>query len=117
MMIAHNEGCVNANDNSALRNYELFPAHSLFPKFVIVFFDRDRNQDYTRRMAKYTISLTSAQSFYVGDSADFEEEIKTTRANKKLMRFLEKRCEHAKKQKLIPIEEVEKRLGLRHNRR
>ncbi len=57
--------------------------------------------------------VSSVQSFYVGDSDDFEEEIKTTRANKKLMKFLDKRGEQAKKGKLIPISEVEKRLGLK----
>ena len=57
--------------------------------------------------------VSSAQSFYVGESDDFEEEIKATRANKKLMKFLDKRGEEAKKGKLIPMAEVEKRLGLK----
>ena len=57
--------------------------------------------------------VSSAQSFYVGESDDFEEEIKATRANKKLMRFLDKRGEEAKKGKLIPVPEVEKKLGLK----
>lgn len=57
--------------------------------------------------------VSSAQSFYVGDSDDFEEEIKKTRANKKLMKFLDKRGAQAKKGKLIPMSEVEKRLGLK----
>jgi hypothetical protein len=57
--------------------------------------------------------VSSAQSFYVGDSDDFDEEIKMTRANKKLMKFLDKRGEQAKRGKLIPISEVEKRLGLK----
>lgn len=57
--------------------------------------------------------VSSVQSFYVGASDDFEEEIKLTRANKKLMKFLDKRGEQAKKGKLIPMAEVEKRLGLR----
>lgn len=57
--------------------------------------------------------VSSAQSFYVGDSDNFDEEVKTTRANKKLMKFLEKRGEQAKKGKLIPAAEVEKRLGLK----
>ena len=57
--------------------------------------------------------VSSVQSFYVGDSDDFDEEIKTTRANKKLMKFLDKRGTQAKKEKLIPMSEVEKRLGLK----
>jgi len=61
--------------------------------------------------------VSSVQSFYVGDSDDFDEEIKMTRANKKLMRFLDKRGEQAKKGKLIPMEEVEKKLGLKKRNR
>jgi hypothetical protein len=57
--------------------------------------------------------VSSVQSFYVGESDDFDEEIKMTRANKKLMKFLDQRGEQAKKGKLIPIAEVEKRLGLK----
>ncbi len=57
--------------------------------------------------------VSSVQSFYVGDSDDFDEEIKMTPANKKLMKFLDKRGEEAKKRKLIPISEAEKRLGLK----
>ncbi|MBI4786239.1 MAG: hypothetical protein HY782_04240 [Chloroflexi bacterium] len=60
--------------------------------------------------------VSSAQSFYIGDSDDFDEEIKKTRANKKLMMFLDKRGKQAKKQGLIPMAEVEKRLGLKRNR-
>jgi len=57
--------------------------------------------------------VSSALSFYVGDSDDFEKEIEMTRANKKLMKFLDQRGEQAKKGKLIPMAEVEKRLGLK----
>ncbi len=57
--------------------------------------------------------VSSVQSFYVGNSDDFEEEIKKTRANKKLMKFLDKRGAQAKKGKLIPMAEVEKRLELK----
>ncbi len=57
--------------------------------------------------------VSSAQSFYVGESDDFDEEIKLTRANKKLMRFLDQRGEQSKKGKLIPMAEVEKKLGLK----
>lgn len=56
--------------------------------------------------------VSSAQAFYIGDSEDFDDEIRATRANKKLMEFLDKRGEQAKKGKLIPMAEVEKRLGL-----
>jgi hypothetical protein len=35
----------------------------------------------------------SAQSFYVGESDDLEKEIMATRANKELMKFLDKRGE------------------------
>ncbi len=61
--------------------------------------------------------VSSAQSFYVGDSDDFDEEIRTTRGNKKLMRFLDKRGEQAKRGKLIPMAEVEKRLGLKKRKK
>ena len=57
--------------------------------------------------------VSSAQSFYVGDSDDFEEEVKATRSNKKLMKFLDKRGAEAKRGKLIPMAEVERRLGLK----
>jgi hypothetical protein len=57
--------------------------------------------------------VSSAQSFYVGDSDDFEEEVKATCSNKKLMKFLDKRGAEAKKGKLIPMAEVERRLGLK----
>ncbi len=57
--------------------------------------------------------VSSVQSFYVGESEDFDEEIKTTRANKKLMKFLDKRGASAKKRKLISMSEVEKGLGLK----
>src|SRR5438034_4193316 len=61
--------------------------------------------------------VSSVQSFYVGDSDDFDEEIKMTRANKNLMKFLDKRGEQAKKGDLIPMKEVEKRLGLKKRNR
>ena len=57
--------------------------------------------------------VSSAQAFDVGDSADFDEEIERTRANKSLMRFLDRRGQQAKKGKLIPMAEVEKRLELK----
>jgi hypothetical protein len=61
--------------------------------------------------------VSSVQSFYVGESDNFDEEIKRTRANKKLMKFLDQRGEQAKKGRLIPMAEVEKRLGLRKRKR
>ena len=57
--------------------------------------------------------LPAPKSFYVGNSNKFDEEIKMTRANKKLMKFLDQRGEQAKKGKLIPMAEVEKKLGLK----
>ena len=61
--------------------------------------------------------VSSVQSFYVGDSDDFGEEIKMTRANKNLMSFLDKRGEKAKKGGLIPMEEVERILGLKKRKK
>ena len=57
--------------------------------------------------------VSSALSFYVGDSDNFDEEIELTRANKKLMKFLDQRGEQARQGKLIPMAEVEKKLGLK----
>ncbi len=57
--------------------------------------------------------VSSVQSFYVGTSDDFDEEIKMTRANKNLMKSLDKRGEQPKKGGLIPMKAVEKRLGLK----
>jgi len=57
--------------------------------------------------------VSSVRAFYVSNSDDFEEEIKLTRANKELMRFLDRRGKQATQGKLIPIAEVEKRLGLK----
>ena len=53
-----------------------------------------------------------AQSFYVGDSNDFEEEVKMTRKNKKLMKFLAERHAQAKGKKGTPLEAVRRKLGL-----
>ncbi len=52
------------------------------------------------------------QDFFVGDSDDFEEEIKATRANKKLMKFLDKRRAQVRPGQGIRIKEVRKQLGL-----
>ena len=70
-------------------------------------------------MAKYKISFTASalEDFYVGASADFDAEIKLTRGNKKLMRFLDKRGAQAKRGELIPMAEVEKRLGLKKRKK
>jgi hypothetical protein len=57
--------------------------------------------------------VSSAQSFYVGYSDDFDEEVKLTRVNKKLMKFLDQRGEKTKKGNLIPMAEAEKSLGLK----
>ena len=57
--------------------------------------------------------ISSTQSFYVGDSDDFGEEVKTTRSNKTLMKFLDERGAEARRRKLVSMDEVEKRLGLK----
>ncbi len=62
------------------------------------------------------VKVPSVQAFYVGGSDDFDEEVQQTRANKKLMRFLDKRGEQAQTEKLIPLAEVEKKLGLTQSR-
>ena len=56
--------------------------------------------------------VTNMQSFYVGASDDFEEEIKATRKNKRLMKLLDKRARTAKQEKGIPLAQVRRRLGL-----
>jgi hypothetical protein len=57
--------------------------------------------------------VTNLQGFYIGASDDFAEEIKTTRKNKQLMRFLDERTTKAKNRKGVPIADVRKRLRLR----
>jgi hypothetical protein len=57
-------------------------------------------------------NVTEALDFDVGDSDDFDEEIKATRKNKKLMKFLDKRRAKAKAQKGTPIANVKKQLGI-----
>ena len=57
--------------------------------------------------------ISGIEAFYVGNDRDFAEEIKKTRANKKMMKFLDKRAARAKKQRGIPLEEVEAQLGLK----
>ncbi len=56
--------------------------------------------------------VTHLQAFSVGDSDDFDEEIKATRKNKRLMKFLDERVAKARGQKGVPIAEVQRRLGL-----
>jgi len=56
--------------------------------------------------------ITSTRSFYVGDSEDFAEEVKQTRRNKRLTKFLDERDTQAKGKKGIPLKEVRKQLGL-----
>jgi len=43
---------------------------------------------------------------------DFDYEIAQQRRNKKLMAFLDKRFREARREKGIPLEEVERQLGL-----
>ena len=56
--------------------------------------------------------VTDLQSFVVGDSDDFAEEVAATRHNKRLMKFLDERATESKGQKRLPIAEVRRRLGL-----
>jgi len=73
----------------------------------------DANVAFTFREQFVLAKVSSVQSFYVGTSDDFDEEIKMTRANKNLMKSLDERGEQPKKGELIPMKEVEKRLGLK----
>ena len=56
--------------------------------------------------------VTNLQAFEVGISDDFDEEIKMTRRNKRLMKFLDQRAAQAKGTKRRPIAEVRRRLGV-----
>ena len=56
--------------------------------------------------------VTNLQGFYVGASDNFENEVQTTRKNKRLMKFLDERATKARGQKGVPIAEVRKQLGL-----
>jgi hypothetical protein len=56
--------------------------------------------------------VTNLQAFDVGTSDDFDAEIKMTRKNKRLMKFLDERAAQAKRAKRRPITEVRRRLGL-----
>jgi hypothetical protein len=51
-------------------------------------------------------------TFYVGDSADFAEEVKAASQNKELMKFLSERTKKSKNGKRTSIEDVRKELGL-----
>ncbi|RMF67127.1 MAG: hypothetical protein D6743_05375 [Calditrichaeota bacterium] len=55
------------------------------------------------------LSLEDWQSFDVGDSDDFGQEVKATAENKALMTFLAGRRGNGKR---IPMAEVKKKLGL-----
>ncbi len=52
------------------------------------------------------------RAFYVGNSEDFAEEVKTASQNKELMRFLSERAKKSKNSKRTPIEKVREELGL-----
>lgn len=56
--------------------------------------------------------VTNLQAFDVGSSDDFNEEIKMTRKNKRLMKFLDERAAQAKDAKKRPLAEVRRRLGV-----
>jgi hypothetical protein len=55
------------------------------------------------------LSLEGWRGFDVGDSDDFEQEVKATAANKALMAFLAKRQSNEKR---VPMADVKKQLGL-----
>ena len=55
------------------------------------------------------LSLEEWQGFDVGDSEDFEEEVKATSENKALMAFLAERRSNGKR---VPMADVKKQLGL-----
>jgi hypothetical protein len=62
---------------------------------------------------RYFLSqIKNAQSFFIGyEGDDFDEEIKATRKNKELMKFLDERGRH-KAGTGIPIKKIKKELGL-----
>lgn len=55
------------------------------------------------------LSLEDWQGFEVGDSDDFEQEVKATSENKALLTFLTERRSHGKR---VPLTDVKKQLGL-----
>ena len=55
------------------------------------------------------LSLEDWQGFDVGDSEDFEQEVKTTSENKALMAFLAERRSNGKR---VSMKDVKKQLGL-----
>lgn len=55
------------------------------------------------------LSLEGWKGFDVGDSDDFEQEVKATAENKELMAFLAARRSNGKR---IPMADVKKQLGL-----
>jgi hypothetical protein len=55
------------------------------------------------------LSLEDWQGFEVGDSDDFEQEVKVTSENKALMAFLAERRSNGKR---VPMKDVKKQLGL-----
>jgi hypothetical protein len=55
------------------------------------------------------LSLEDWQGFDVGDSDDFEQEVKVTSENKALIAFLAERQSNGKR---VPMEDVKKQLGL-----
>jgi len=55
------------------------------------------------------LSLEGWQGFDVGDSDDFEQEVKAASENKELMAFLAERQSNGKR---VPMADVKKQLGL-----
>jgi hypothetical protein len=56
--------------------------------------------------------ISDAQAFYIDNSSDFAEEVKATRANKKLMKFLDERGAKAKSSNRTSLAGVRAELGL-----
>ncbi len=55
--------------------------------------------------------VTHLEAFEIGNNEDFAEEVKATRKNKDLMKYLDDRTAKSKGQKRTPIAEVRRRLG------
>ena len=58
------------------------------------------------------LSISNAESFFIGESNDLDDEISTARKNKKLMQFLEERGAKANSESGIPLLEVRRQLAL-----
>jgi hypothetical protein len=59
------------------------------------------------------VQAEDGTQFLLSPVDDFAREIEAQRRNKKLMAFLDKRFREARQEKGIPLEEVERQLGLK----